>query len=397
MEMITLHGGMTPRDLLAELQSIVKKAKGRKVVVLLDEVNSSPAVWSVKDIVCDRTILGRRVPDNLQFICIMNPFRRRKTDVDTGGLDFSPYLSQEDQQQFSAVEATRRPLVYQVHRSPESLMSLVWDFGKPSNSAVTRQISSMITQHRTPFPEEWSAIPDEIIFAENMIHWMIKTQFRSFENGDTSLYNDFRTCEKAENTGLAHLTFVRVLMCALLRCAQEHTRVKAADVSGASLRDVERTVLLISFLMNLQKKLVQFDPLMASQVRHPYFRLLARAISSSFVINYALGLSERDRPSFYAKLRAEWIAVRVKHAGSISRDFLPAPQDDMVFYKEFNAIAERLCNCLAIDPGMAINQALKENVVSLFCSIMGDLGAVAQFIVGRPGSTKVSIVYIFSL
>ena len=83
--------------------------------------------------------------------------------------------------------------------------------------------------------------------------------------------------------------------------------------------------------------------------------------------------------------------VRNEHKNSISSSFLPVPLQASHIYGAFDQFAISLCGALSKEDGMAINEALKENVTSLFCSIMGnqDTG-IAQFIVGRPGSTKSS-------
>ena len=78
--------------------------------------------------------------------------------------------------------------------------------------------------------------------------------------------------------------------------------------------------------------------------------------------------------------------IRRLHAHSISDKFLSLPDDVSYLYRASDALAEAMCNCLLLDKGMAVNQALKENTMSLSCSIMGDQDTgIAQFIVDRPG------------
>jgi hypothetical protein len=85
---------MTPNALLLDLLRVIRQRQrqsaGRRELVLLDEINSMPCVWIIREIVCDGFILGRRIPPNIRFVCIMNPLRRRPVDLPSDGLHYSP-------------------------------------------------------------------------------------------------------------------------------------------------------------------------------------------------------------------------------------------------------------------------------------------------------------------
>jgi hypothetical protein len=404
-EVINIHGGLTPADLLKSIQEIVSRVDGKPVIVLLDEVNSMPCVWTIKELVCEGFILGRRIPDNIRFICIMNP-RRRRAELETAavcGLDYSPYQKAAKQGEENTFDkAVQEPsLVYEVHRSPESVMSLVWDFGIPSTSIITREKARLITHGRTPFPDCINNISDEVIFAENLVHWMITAKLRPFHTGpkigarQTGLLADFRTCDKAENHGEAHYRYLRALLCAVIEESQRYLREVFADCSAASLRDIQRTISLIPFIMSAHRRLVEVDPALGVHQGHLYFEFLNAAVQVSLTLNYGLRLTGPQRQIYYGKILGVWGQVRSEHSNhqysSISTSFLPVPTEANHIYRMFDRFAKGLCDSLALEQGMAINEALKENVTSLFCSIMGnqDTG-IAQFIVGRPGSSKSS-------
>ena len=393
-EIINVHGGMKPEDLLGRILDIVKRSKNQKVVILLDEVNSMPSVWTIKELVCERFILGHRIPSNVRFICIMNPRRRRRYNPESSGLDFSPYQGKRGVE----VVENKTPLVYEVHRSPESVMSLAWDFGNPSDSLISRDEATQITHERTPFPHDWNTVTDELLFAESMTHWLITSQLLEFTSGieidgreGTGLYHDFQVCEKADNQGVAHFRFLRALLCALLKVSQEFMRAHFHDVSAASLRDIARTISLIPFAITTQQRFVELNQSLALNVKYLYFKFLDSAVHVSFTLNYGLRLGGPLRGEYFTALRGVWDLVRNEHKNSISSSFLPVPLQASHIYGAFDQFAISLCGALSKEDGMAINEALKENVTSLFCSIMGnqDTG-IAQFIVGRPGSTKSS-------
>jgi hypothetical protein len=317
----------------------------------------------------------------------MNPYRRRKKLLESKGLDFSPYLARDLREDAKS----QYPLVYQVYRAPEALMMNVWDYGSPNNSAMDRQMVLDISQRRTPFPSDWVAVSDEILFAENMVHWMIKSTFSTFESGDQGLSVDFTRCDHAENEGTRHLRYLRILFCSLFKYSQEFVRKKMEDTSAASLRDIHRTISRVPFLVNLQKSMSRYNNSLFEDHRFPFFDFLNSAILSSFVLNYALRLGTLERQDYFAGFVETWNSSRGPHSAQISNHFLPTPASNLTVYAVFDDLATSFCNCLCIDPGMAVNEALKENVFSLYCSIMGstDTGT-AQFIVGRPGSSKSS-------
>jgi hypothetical protein len=395
---VNIHGGMTPSDLLQAIQEIIITVNGKPVVVLLDEVNSMPCVWTVKELVCEGFILGQRIPDNIRFICIMNP-RRRRLVQSSGGLDYSPYQSktrQEADDPPAAVGEDELPLVYEVHRSPESIMSLVWDFGIPSESVIVPEKARQITHERTPFPAcVENIISDELIFAENMLHWMISAKLKHFNHGiDIGLGRPTGLCIDFNSSGHsseAHYRFLRAVLCAVIERSQKFMREVFQDSSAASLRDIQRTISLIPFLITAQRRLVEVDPASGRCDKHLYFTFLSTAVQITLTMNYGLRLNGSRRQEYYRHIRAVWEMVRSEHAMSLGDNFLPVPMDADSIYRVFDRFAKSLCDRLSLEDGMAVNEALKENVASLFCSIMGnqDTG-IAQFIVGRPGSSKSS-------
>jgi len=63
MAVINIHGGMKSTDLLKEMARIIDQVEpNQEVIVLLDEINSTPHVWAIKEVVCDGFVLGRKIP-----------------------------------------------------------------------------------------------------------------------------------------------------------------------------------------------------------------------------------------------------------------------------------------------------------------------------------------------
>jgi hypothetical protein len=405
METYNIYGGIKPSDLLKEMQDIVHRAEGREVVVLLDEINSNPNVWMIKELVCDRCILGRRIPANIRFICIMNPLRPRPVSlsVEAHGLDYSPYQKKSNKQA-AGVQVRDTMLVYEVNRSPEALMSLVWDFGMPSESYKTKEEALRICHNRTHFPEQIKCLSDELLFTENLVHWMITARLKSFHSGMyfednesqqyeyVGLNEDFKGCQGDAEGTQRHYPYFRALLTALIDTSQQFMRQSQGlkDKSSASLRDISRIVSQIPFLMNLQERLAKWFPPIPELRKNLYFGFLSTAVQTSLVLNYALRIvDDRERASYFVRIHEVWKDIRANRA--VNSAFMPAPQDPGSIYNAFDGLAATLCSSLLLPKGMAINQALKENTLSLFCAVMGDEGTgIFQFIVGRPGTTKSS-------
>ena len=54
-----------------------KEELGCKVytVLFFDEVNTSESLGLIKEVICDRTLYGKAIPDNVKFAAACNPYR----------------------------------------------------------------------------------------------------------------------------------------------------------------------------------------------------------------------------------------------------------------------------------------------------------------------------------
>ena len=51
-------------------------SKNLDTVVFFDEANTSDAIGLIKEIMCDRRLHGKSIPDDLKFVAACNPYRR---------------------------------------------------------------------------------------------------------------------------------------------------------------------------------------------------------------------------------------------------------------------------------------------------------------------------------
>ena len=76
-----MHGGTTEKDIVRFLRKAEETAKENRsknldTVVFFDEANASDAIGLIKEIMCDRRVLGNPVSEDLKFIAACNPYRR---------------------------------------------------------------------------------------------------------------------------------------------------------------------------------------------------------------------------------------------------------------------------------------------------------------------------------
>ena len=76
-----VHGGTTEKDIVRFLRKAEETAKENRsknldTVVFFDEANASDAIGLIKEIMCDRRVLGNPVSEDLKFIAACNPYRR---------------------------------------------------------------------------------------------------------------------------------------------------------------------------------------------------------------------------------------------------------------------------------------------------------------------------------
>lgn len=396
-EVINVQEGMMEKDFYRLMQPIAKKAElhpDRKIVVVLDELNATSALWTAKDMLCDHICFGVRLPENVTFVVILNPWKVRSplqeaaiAEMDVGGLDFLKYQQNanklEDQTKKKAIN-----LVYQVHRSPETLYSLVWDWGSSSTTLTPLEEIRKILQH-TMLVKGREFITDELIMASSMVSWLI----RRLENVQELRGNFKKAHDNSE--GEAYWLAFRTLLVELLLESQHFLRhdVYLDEISVVSLRDMRKAceligLIFIEFWVEVRSKL-QSQQLNSN---FPYFDFLMNAVHVALVNTYCLRLDTKRRLSYLVRIQSRWAVVRGWFS-DLPNDFMCSPPpaslaatyDECEMYQSFNELATYIIKDLDIDSGIAVNQALKENTFAVLCAVCTNS---TLFIVGRPGSTK---------
>lgn len=389
-KVINVQEGMSERDFYRLMKPHIEQAHNlpeRQIVVVLDEVNATSALWTAKDMLCDHICFGVRIPTNIVFVVILNPWKMRTAkqqaaiaEMDVGGLDFLKY-QQNANKSSSDTKVRSLNLVYQVHHSPETLYSLVWDWGSSSTTETPLEEikrtfeGSLLIKNR-------AKVTDELLMASSMASWLI----RKLENV-RELRNDFRKAGDGTE-GSAFWVKFRTIFVELLLISQHFLRhdVYMDEISVVSLRDIRKACELVELVIsfwsvraNLQKEHLSCN--------FPYFKFLANAVHVALVNTYCLRLDSDRRLSYLIRVQKHWATVR-EWFSDIHPEFMPSPAptcpsyDECEIYKSFNELATYMVTDLDVDSGIAVNQALKENTFAVLCAVCTKS---TLFIVGRPG------------
>ncbi len=153
IKLVKVHGG-TSSDMIytkvreAEEMALRNKQKyGLDSVLFFDEANTTEAISSIKEVLCDNTAMGENLTDDsgLLIIAACNPYRKH-TDImikrlESAGLGYRVRAEETDEKLGSI---PLRQLVYRVHALPPSMIPLVWDFGQLNDHTERMYIKQIV-------------------------------------------------------------------------------------------------------------------------------------------------------------------------------------------------------------------------------------------------------------
>ena len=78
-----MHGGITEQDIECKINEAIELAEQNKTacppvdtVLFFDEANTTEAIGLIKEIMCDRRLNGKPLPEDIKFIAACNPYRK---------------------------------------------------------------------------------------------------------------------------------------------------------------------------------------------------------------------------------------------------------------------------------------------------------------------------------
>ncbi|KAM9281709.1 E3 ubiquitin-protein ligase RNF213 isoform 3-T4 [Morus bassanus] len=330
MKLVKVHGGTTAEMIYARIKEAEALAKTNKeqhgldTVLFFDEANTTEAVSSIKEVLCDRTVQGKPLVScsGLRIIAACNPYRKHTPEMiqrlELAGLG---YRVKADETKDKLGSIPLRQLVYRVHALPPSMIPLVWDFGQLNNlteKMYIQQIVQRVTEH-IPMGQSEAEVITEVLFA-----------------------------------------------------SQQYMRQRDDECSFVSLRDVERCMEVFKwFHKHSELLLSQLEKYLAEK-RAPKSTVERNNIIWSLVL--AVGVC------YHASLEK-----KEAYRSAISQ-VLQKPYDTQKkILEEISLMQDLFLSGVHLQDTIARNLALKENVFMMVICI--EL-KIPLFLVGKPGSSK---------
>ncbi|XP_073689267.1 E3 ubiquitin-protein ligase rnf213-alpha [Garra rufa] len=335
MKLVKVHGG-TSSDMIytkvteAEVMALRNKLDyGFDTVLFFDEANTTEAISSIKEILCDNTAEGQDLGGDtgLQIIAACNPYRKH-TDVmikrlESAGLGYRVRAEETDEKLGSI---PLRQLVYRVQALPPSMIPLVWDFGQ-------------LNDHT------------EKMYIKQIVERVAETH---------SIDSDYIT------------TITDVLS-----ASQKYMRTRQDECSFVSLRDVERCMQVFGWFYKnhpmLLSELDQFESNQRAERNDQHQRETDERNPILWSLIMAVGVC------YHACLED-----KEKYRKKICR-CLPETYSSMKVIQEISVIQDLFLSGVPLGETIARNNALKENVFMMVICI--EL-RIPLFLVGKPGSSK---------
>ena len=321
---LDVNGGTSEKDIIhifTQANDLIERREEKEVFVFLDEVNTCPHMGLISLAVCKRLIYDMKLQDGVQILAALNPYRRRRTDQQTTGLAF-----QYADRKAAMIQDEMSKLVYRVFPPPSCILDFIFDFGALDSSYELRYIINMV-----------------------------RSLYQSLPVAPTSSQFSFITHAINE--------------------AQQFVRKYEGDDSATSLRDVKRTLELITwFYPIVPKKNKDFPiPIVTSTL-----------LAIAFVYIYRI-----DIDASRLELWKEIASILRKDLGNINGLTISSfGITDLIL--QFQRL---LCSKIVLEEGISLNNALMENI---FVMIICILNKIPVFVVGKPGSSKTLSLQVIS-
>ncbi|CAF3271184.1 unnamed protein product [Rotaria sp. Silwood2] len=119
-----------------------KHDQKKRLWIFFDEFNTTSSIGLFKEIICERTLLGESLPENMAFLGACNP-QRQKTNKVT--FDNNIGIKKDHYTVERSIHVTGNvSLLYNVVSIPETMLEYVWDFGFLDRDTESKYIETML-------------------------------------------------------------------------------------------------------------------------------------------------------------------------------------------------------------------------------------------------------------
>eukprot|EP00392_Amoebophrya_sp_AT5.2_P009963 g9994.t1 len=364
----------------------------KAVYLFFDEMNTCGHMGLIAEVIMHRSMKGRSIDPRIQILAACNPYRKyppnaamlqRSAGMEFGAQSGTCSKSTENRNQSGDPANIPRDLVYRVHPIPTCLKQFVFDFGALSDVSELQFITSMV---RSEYPQPVS----DPAATQVLIGWLeVAQRYVREVEGDVSVVSlrDVARCLKlckwfAKYAGAAGGSSGAGSTSGSggLGSAQVATKVGAAKAKAANKGAAG----------NIRPKTNASSA--ASQQRRGTFEVLAIA----HVYYFRLPAEERAELLSRLRLRLGLALTRAKEKDGEGNEleknwkWLFPPN---VMAKVIAKTAKSLASKFELEPGIALNDALTEN---LYVSFVAICNKIPIFIVGKPGSSKTLTLQILT-
>lgn len=411
LHILNVHGGIEDSDIMSWMNDRIDIANRmtvnptERLVLLLDEINTCNCMGLFKEIVCDRTLNGVPLPDKIQIIAACNPYRLRTTRNLYGGEEMAGLVFEQGggngvhvENVGTGIKDPLRNLVYRVHPLPESMIDHIYDFGALSSDTESLYIKAMLRRHLEMYSgESLSTEETPATTASGMGAYSHVYQYRPVAMSPLK-------------------EFVEVfaeLVCSAQECVRE---LHEGERSAASLRDVSRCMKVFMWFGEHLANTVggdegwtleDFFSVKATagsahrnaQITPKIQRAVRRAVILSLAYCYHARLPRQERKLLVNTLTQKWRSLQTYqyptggYGGGYGAgaNFYNRPKctwlnlDARSFIQVLEETQREFVSVMNLGEGIALNEALCENLFMILCSI---LNQIPIFVIGKPGSSK---------
>ncbi|CAI5684999.1 unnamed protein product [Oreochromis niloticus] len=331
MKLVKVHGGTTSEMIYEKVKEAETVARTNKEnhdldsVLFFDEANTTEAISSIKEVLCDNSVRGQELGSNtgLQIIAACNPYRKHTDQMierlEASGLGYR-VRAEETEDRLGSIPL--RQLVYRVHVLPPSMIPLVWDFGQLNDTTEQMYIEQIVQRQ-----------VKASVIDKNYIPTIIK----------------------------------------VLSSSQKFMRARKDECSFVSLRDVERCMQVFLWF---HKNHPMFAEALKAFLQQQSQRKQNEPPASNRVI---WSLLMATGVCYQSCLES-----KNKYLKTVSQ-ILPDEYKPQRIMQEIQLMQDLLLNGVPMGKTIARNEALKENFFMMVVCI--EL-RIPLFIVGKPGSSK---------
>eukprot|EP00435_Cladocopium_sp_Y103_P004570 s2426_g1.t1 len=361
---LDIHGGITDASIVKFLEDAIAKADHeRGVLVFFDEINAANCMALFKTIIIDRMYGNKVIPENVRIISCCNPYRKRRNkELEDVALVYSAAAGDAA----SGISDPMKELVYRVHPLPESLIDVVSDFGSLSEASEEIYIKAILK--------------------------------KELPNKDADGAED-RQAQAAQQGGQVqppiadeYEVFISSF-CELLCQSQNYVReVNEGERSVVSMRDIGRAARVFKWFLTSYSRLHgesasaavkdEKDGTLKIDVCAKLREHLRRALVLTMGYCYHSRLNRDQRWGYRKRLCETWERLRSKDDGAMEWLKLSDANElnKMLIDTSYEFVSQ-----MDLGEGIALNEALRENLFMLLVSVMNQIPIL---LIGKPGCSK---------